>query len=504
MKRILTMLAGVSLVAGLFAAAPAPAKAIATGGWLETPDVVVAPRDRNVGPEGTCNNPDYTSINAAIASLDDSTGLSPLDAYVLGVCKGTYIQRESITLYDGWTFVGEGASKTVIDGSKLEYYNTENDGIIEDAFNGITVANITFKGGAATYGGAIYTVDDSDELGGTATGAEGSDFRCIASSFINNTATDEGGAIYAEGDIYLNRCTFRNNTALNAGGAIYSEQDIVDYGSTYTLNTADSGGAVAEGSAFDGPGGIDNTIGFYGSTFTKNSAVDGNGGAIAADHGDTFIWGSKFIGNAAVGDGGAISKFGCAALSFIGSDIPGISYGGPGSGLVGVTYDPCVFEISDSQFTGNSAADLGGAIANLDFSTGVLVTGSTFQLNRADGGAAIATIGAIEAGGNQFVRNSAGFGVIAHLVNRTADYCLYGFVYNVQDGNGALLEIDLDEIYFAAVLDASDRVDLSGNRFSRNGAASVTRLNSIGIGEIPSWVPVYSLTINPLCVGGDL
>ena len=169
-----------------------------------------------------------------------------------------------------------------------------------------------------------------------------------------------------------------------------------------------------------------------------------------------------------------------------------------------MTYDPCVFEISDSQFTGNSAADLGGAIANLDFSTGVLVTGSTFQLNRADGGAAIATIGAIEAGGNQFVRNSAGNGVIAHLVNRTADYCFYDFEYNVEDGEGSPLDIDLAPIYFAAVLDASDRVDLSGNRFSRNGAASVTRLNSIGIGEIPSWVPVYSLTINPLCVGGVL
>jgi autotransporter family porin len=492
MKRILTMLAGVSLVAGVFAAAPAPAKAIATGGWLETPNVVVAPRDRNVGPVGTCNNPHYTSINAAIASLDDSTGLT-IDAFVLGVCKGTYIQRESITLYDEWAFIGEGASKTVIDGSKLEYYNTENDGIIEDAYNGVLVANITFKGGIGTYGGAIYTFDDRDDLGGDVTGADGSDFRCIASSFINNTATDEGGAIYAEGDIYLNRCTFRNNTALNAGGAIYSEQDILDYGSTYTLNTADSGGAVAEGGIDDSGGieGIDNTIGFFGSTFTKNSAVDGDGGAIAADHGDTFIWGSKFIGNSA-GNGGAISKAGCATFSYVGVGLPGLF-----SGFAGVTYDPCVFEISDSQFTGNAAADLGGAVWNGDFSTGVLVTGSTFQLNRADDGAAIATIGAIEAGGNQFVRNSAtsGGGVIANFVNRTADYCFYDFDYDVGAGDGS---IDLDPIYFAAVLDAADRVDLSGNRFSRNFAASVTRLGVIGP-DIPSWVPVYSLTINPLC-----
>jgi predicted outer membrane repeat protein len=475
MKRILTLLAGVSLIAGVFAASPAPVKAIATGGWMYSPDVIVATRDRfPISRNGTCANPDFTSIAAAVEDLDSD---GDYDSHTIGICKGTYIQQVSISLYDEFYFVGEGASKTVIDGSKLEYFDSSNDGIIEDASNGITVANITFKGGAGTFGGAIYTSEN--EFTDTT-----SDVACYASSFISNSAVAEGGAIYSEGDIYLNRCTFRNNTAGEAGGAIYGEQDIVDYGSTYTLNTANNGGAVAEGGPFDGPGVVDNTIGFYGSTFTKNSAVSGDGGAIYADHGDTFIEGSKFIGNTASDDGGAVSKEGCA--------MPGLGGLGGFDVIGGIGYTSlgtCTFEVGNSAFSANTAL-FGGAIASLDASTGLAISGSTFQLNRAETGAAVASIGFLESGSNQFIRNSADDGVVAYQVNRKATVCSFGGI--VGDG----FDMDSYWAYVGALIDSAEEIDFSGNRFSRNIGGSSVKLMPF---PAPSGLPVTLVIINPVC-----
>ena len=448
-----------------------------------SPDVIVATRDRfPLTDNGTCSNPHFTSIAAAVESLDSD---GDYDSHTIGICKGTYIQQVSISLYDEFIFVGVGASKTVIDGSKLEYYYSDNDGIIEDASNGITVANITFKSGAATFGGAIFVSEN--EFTDTT-----SDFACYASSFINNSATAEGGAIYSEGDIYLNRCTFRNNTAGDAGGAIYGEQDIVDYGSTYTLNSANYGGAVAEGGIFEGPGVVDNTIGFYGSTFTKNSAVSGDGGAIYADHGDTLVEGSKFIGNLATNGGGAISKDGCTELT---------EGGWTPYGFWNVVLDTCEMVISNSIFTSNTAST-GGAVASFDLTTGVTITGSTFQLNRADVGAAVLSVGFLEAGSNKFVRNSATVaGIVAYVTDRRAEFCDYGFEIfdNIGDGGGTGDGTeDLDEIYIASVLDAADSIDLSANLFSRNKGASTLHVYD---GPGGSWFHIYELNYRPYCVG---
>jgi predicted outer membrane repeat protein len=500
MKRILTLLAGVSLVAGLFAATPAPAKAIATGGWWTAPDVIVATRDRNIGPVGTCSNPNFTSINAAVESLDSAL---TIEDHVIGICKGTYVQVESLILTDHFTFVGEGASKTVIDGSKLEYFDSENDGIIEDAFNGVTVANITFKGGGASYGGAIHTENNEDTV-------DTADVACYSSSFINNLAAFEGGAIYASGDIFLSRCTFRNNAATEAGGAIYGERDIIDYGSTYTLNTAADGGAVAEGGV---GGGIDNTIGFYSSTFTKNSAVTGVGGAIYSDNGDTYIENSKFIGNSASVLGGAIQKDSCDA--FIDLDIYATSVLNSNTEAY-LVHDKCQLEISNSVFTGNSAGLAGGAVgtvgldATTGFNIGATFTGNTFQLNRAPVGAAIIAGGFIEAGSNVFTRNSSsgivgeggpGFGgsVIAYSANRRATWCDPNYDIT-DDGDGGGNE-DLDPIYANAVVDGAERISFAANRFVRNSGSNTLRLfyDGPGSSNMPDFV---ELTYNEYGCGG--
>ena len=474
MKRILTVLAGVSLLASFFAAAPAPVSAVAPGGWWATPDHVVATRDLNRGPVGTCTNPDFTSIEAAVEDLDE-TNIELPDSWTIGVCKGTHILTGSINLYyDEFTFVGQGASNTVIDGSKIAYYTDgSDDGIIEYSANDITVANITFKGGAGTDGGAIYT-----DL----------DFYCSSSSFIGNSATNDGGAVYVVGDALLERCTFRNNTADVGGGAVYGEGSVIDYGGNYTLNTADWGGAVAQGASV----GPDNTSGFYSSTFTKNSAVDGNGGAIYADDGDTIVVASRFTGNMSTDNGGAIAKQGCSELSELGSVTP--------YGLAYLVLDKCTLDISDSNFLSNTAAGDGGAVASLDLTTGVSITGSTFQLNRADNGAAVASLGLLDAGQNLFVRNRAsGVGIVTYFADRVATYCDYGFDFTDDNGGSPTIE-DLDPIYLAAVIDAADRIDLSANRFSRNIGASTVNYGT-DFGPVPSWVSITELQLNFYCTG---
>ncbi|MFM8998223.1 MAG: hypothetical protein ACKOJD_09015, partial [Candidatus Limnocylindrus sp.] len=99
-------------------------------------------------------------------------------------------------------------------------------------------------------------------------------------------------------------------------------------------------------------------------------------------------------------------------------------------------------------------------------------------------------------------------GIITYTVDRTTDYCLYGFDYNVSpdidtdgagddyDEDGGSSYIDVDPVYFAAVLDASNPVDLAANRFSRNTGGSTYRLS-----ELPLYIHVYEVRVNPACYG---
>ncbi len=112
--------------------------------------------------------------------------------------------------------------------------------------------NCTFINNSATeYGGAIGLCNSSDcaFIGNSAKSGGaivyGSALDC---SFINNSASEYGGAMYAPSPEYCNAtdCTFINNSALS-GGAIYngSAQD-----SSFINNSAtEDGGAIYNGSA---------------------------------------------------------------------------------------------------------------------------------------------------------------------------------------------------------------------------------------------------------------
>lgn len=122
----------------------------------------------------------------------------------------------------------------------------------------ISIANSTFSNNNSTSGAAIYADEDSGAL------------TSQNNTFTNNTATDRGGAVFSDnnsvvsliGDTYtsnsavdggaiysaisdtanfvLDGCTIKNNTATNNGGGIYASILTVDDDSVVYDNTADT------------------------------------------------------------------------------------------------------------------------------------------------------------------------------------------------------------------------------------------------------------------------
>eukprot|EP01083_Nonionella_stella_P086244 239492_1 len=140
-------------------------------------------------------------------------------------------------------------SGVVIDGFVLEAAGcTEDDlraggGIYAVRTNIVIVNSIFHKLCSRTHGGAIFSFGKSDN--------EASLTSSIMNTvFIGNTASYNGGAIFASGDSYFTCkwCDFWDNSASRIGGAIYLWQDTFAYfeSSSFIRNyAANSGGCVA-------------------------------------------------------------------------------------------------------------------------------------------------------------------------------------------------------------------------------------------------------------------
>ena len=132
------------------------------------------------------------------------------------------------------------------------------------------IGHSNFLTNNARDGGAIYS------------GAKGSSNRNIHDcTFINNTATGSGGAIYvANNNQQILNCILDGNKANGDGGAVYVAADknfVAIKDSTFTNSRGDNGGAVYYG------GTTSSSSSYYlkitNSTFLKNIAIH-NGGAV--------------------------------------------------------------------------------------------------------------------------------------------------------------------------------------------------------------------------------
>lgn len=274
-----------------------------------------------------------------------------------GVNDKTFQKTEAIFENDSFTNNTAGESGGAL---HLEYANVD-------------ITDSTFTANAAgNQGGAIYNAADSSI---TFTGDN---------TFTGNKAEGTngwGGAIYNAGTLTVDGTSFENNTASAQGGAIYvhpkAELDVTN--SYFKGNGGTAGGAIAmfgdNGAAPEHS--ISNTV-FEGNTADRTGDKLGKGGAIAILQMDTpreqyttklDLNGVTFIGNTSNGTGGAIHS----------------EYG--------------TLTITDATFSGNSAEQQGGAIYN-DANSSITFKGDNlFTVNTADEGKDIYNEGTLDFAG---------------------------------------------------------------------------------------------------------
>src|SRR5579859_284458 len=179
-----------------------------------------------------------------------------------------------------------------------------------------------------------------------------------SSQFLSNTGASEGGAIWTRGGSITGTQFIGNSTGCcsqHAGGALFSGGDLLVHNSQFTRNESDHGGAIFVQS---------NASEIHDSTFDGNFvSCCGGGGAIDAVGLAPSIFNSTFTNNfvTCCADGGAVR--GSSALDIEGSRFTGNHVGSLGGGAVFIPEGIlATSQITDSTFSGNSAAGNGGAV----------------------------------------------------------------------------------------------------------------------------------------------
>lgn len=374
--------AGVALLLGALAALGgfAPAAAAATT-WTVT----------NTGDSATAECPNATKCTLRAAVTDAHSG----DTIVLGA--GTFkLEHSQVRIYEkNLTIKGAGSGATTLTTSATER-------LLEVEDDKLAVSGITFSGGSALYGGALYIDEASARISDCA--------------FTNNKAErgtgaeagygGAGGAIYLYGDLSMSGTTFTGNEAQggsgatggssNGGGdagAIYQDEGELTLDSdTFSKNVA-GGGATDSGTTGAAAGGVGGAIYTYGelsingSTFSSNSAAGGGttdgdthggygseAGAIYTEENSTSITASTFANNTAAGGAdGSSSNYGDAAAGGA-IDVE--------DGQLTVTASALTGNVAGSDPAGHSTA-YGGAI----FAEGeTRIVQSTIASNQAQDG----------------------------------------------------------------------------------------------------------------------
>jgi len=293
----------------------------------------------------------------------------------------------------------------------------------------VSISGLAFVNGdaGAGDGGAIYTEES---------------LTVDRTIFVNNEADDSGGAIYSNtsGKLIVKNSTFTGNTSTTRyGGAFYArtEGDVQVYNSVFNSNSATYGGAMCititgenanliidkstmnDNTATTHNGGaahLQNLNTGSGKIIVKNSVVSGNsagqeGGGFYLDAGNVIITKTVFTNNTAFDAGGAVGNFNTNSViitssTFIGNSVT--SNAGEGGGALFLSGTAAqVAKVTSSTFHNNSSANFGGAIS-AEGGIVLTVTKSTFNGNQALAGAG----GAIDNSSN-----GAGGGGIINVIS---------------------------------------------------------------------------------------
>jgi hypothetical protein len=259
-----------------------------------------------------------TGMPAAAGTVTQVSCSTPaLVSAVSGAASGA-----TLSLAKGCTYVLTAALPTVaqdltIDGNGATLHRSTATGTAAFTILTITAGTVTLNQLSFTNGNGAITVDNLAQLivtGGTFSGNTAANGAAInntaatvvqvnGASFIDNTATEDGGAMYvftALGD-QITDCRFLGNTAADSGGAYWEfSNGTTISGSTFGANKAATGGALY----------LDDQFSQITKTVVYGNAATGSGGGIFDSPGGTPvpISGSMLLGNHAGGAGGGIDE----------------------------------------------------------------------------------------------------------------------------------------------------------------------------------------------------
>ena len=197
-----------------------------------------------------------------------------------------------------------------------------------------TVTNCNFTDNTAYRGGAVYFLN------------QGNVSNC---NFTGNTASHDGGAVRMSSGSVSN-CNFTDNTATGDGGAIYFLNQGTVTNCNFTDNTANDGGGAVY---FSRTGNVTNC------NFAGNTA--GRGGAVYFSSTGT-VSNCNFINNTAIVDGGAVffNETGIVSYCNFNNNFASLNGGAIYFNISGSTHI-----VTNCNFTDNKASDIysyGGAI----------------------------------------------------------------------------------------------------------------------------------------------
>ncbi len=192
----------------------------------------------------------YVSGSTSVARIEDGT----FDANIAAGSGGVVLFLGSSLFFE--RVVATGNEATSRGGGVIFMSGTTHAKQID-------IINSLFEDNKGDDGGVISTAGDLDML------------NIRHSSFVNNSATDDGGAIYTTGGVTdLTNDTFSGNQALDDGGAIYG------FGAEINLrHVTISGGSAPSGSAL----GVIGTTGTGSAVELSNTILDGDCSIANAD-----------------------------------------------------------------------------------------------------------------------------------------------------------------------------------------------------------------------------
>ncbi len=254
-----------------------------------------------------------TSLREAIAFAnrlegDDAIEFAPNVVGTIGLTLGELTISEDVGIYgpgaEVLTVSGGGESRVFSIGPDVGWFDEESGAEIDD---------LTIADGAARQGGGIFnqgvlelnrvTLSGNkaqDKLNGGFGGAIFNDeFATVwlfDSTVAGNMSDWFGGGFYnhANADVYVVSSTFSGNEAELAGGASYNDGYVIAFNSTFSGNITTAADDEGLGGAFYNNGDLD----VQSSTLAFNQA--GVGGAIANFDGTTWLTNSIVSDNSAV------------------------------------------------------------------------------------------------------------------------------------------------------------------------------------------------------------